>query len=199
MSDTLAPGAITRNGRPEGVVVERLTPHRDSRGTFLELFRETWRLGCRPIQWNAVTSGPGVLRGVHVHVRHDDLLVLVGGRMLIGLHDLRPWSPTFRASELLEVEAAAPQAVIVPVGVAHGLYFPEASLLVYGASEYFDPRDELACRWNAPSLGLPWPTTSPILSERDATSGDYASFLQDFRRAWSLAHEAAGTPECRSA
>jgi dTDP-4-dehydrorhamnose 3,5-epimerase len=179
---------------PDGVVVYPLTPHADHRGMFLEIFRESWDLGCQPIQWNAMTSAAGVLRGVHVHVRHADHLVAAAGRIFLGVHDLRPWSPTFGSSELLELDAKVPRAVVVPVGVAHGLYSPEPSLLVYGASRYWDPSDELACRWNSPMLRLPWPTTSPILSERDAAAGDYPSFLEAFRQTWSLAYGDASDP-----
>jgi dTDP-4-dehydrorhamnose 3,5-epimerase len=173
---------------PEGVVVHPLTLHPDPRGALVEIFRESWALGCRPLQWNAMRSAAGVLRGVHVHVRHVDHLVLAAGRMLLGVHDLRPWSPTSGASELIELDARAPCAVIVPVGVAHGLYSPEPSLLVYGASHYWDPGDELGCRWNAPELRLAWPVQSPILSERDTAAGDYSGLVEAFLGRWSVVH-----------
>jgi len=66
----------------DGVVVHDLTPHHDSRGNLVEIFRESWNLGDRPVQFNAVTSAVGVLRGVHVHVRHVDHLVLVSGQFV---------------------------------------------------------------------------------------------------------------------
>lgn len=179
---------LAGSARSDGVVVRTLTPQPDHRGVFLEIFREAWDLGCHPVQWNAVTSAAGVLRGVHVHVRHEDHLVMASGRLLVGLHDIRPWSATFGASEIIELDARAPCALVVPTGVAHGLYSPEPSLLVYGASRYWDKDDEIGCRWNDPRLRLSWPTTSPILSERDTTAADYPSFVQTFMRAWSSAH-----------
>ncbi len=197
MSHITAHAPTSGSPRLDGVAVHRLTPHSDNRGTFLEIFREAWDLGCRPVQWNTVSSGAGVLRGVHVHVRHVDHLVLAGGRMLLGLHDVRPWSPTFGASELLELDAGAPSAVVVPVGVAHGLYSAEPSLLVYGASHYWDPSDELACRWDTPELRLSWPTTSPTLSERDAMAGDYPILLESFLKAWSSAYGSVPTRGAR--
>jgi dTDP-4-dehydrorhamnose 3,5-epimerase len=108
---------------PAGVSLYALTPHRDARGSVLEIYRETWELGCRPVQFNALTSAVGVLRGVHVHVRHVDHMVLLSGRMVVGLHDMRPASPTAGASCLFELDAHEPRAVVVPPGVAHGLYF----------------------------------------------------------------------------
>jgi dTDP-4-dehydrorhamnose 3,5-epimerase len=136
-----------------------------------------------------MTSPTGVLRGVQVHVRRVDHLVLAAGRMLLGLHDLRPWSPTSGASELIALDARAPRAVIVPVGVAHGLYSTEPSLLVHGASHYWDADDDLACRWNAPELRLTWPVQSPVLSERDTTAADYSSFVKAFLAKWVAVHD----------
>jgi dTDP-4-dehydrorhamnose 3,5-epimerase len=174
----------------DGVVVHDLTPHHDSRGNLVEIFRESWNLGDRPVQFNAVTSAVGVLRGVHVHVRHVDHLVLVSGRMIFGLHDLRPWSPTARRSRQLELDTTTPRAVVIPVGVAHGFYFAEPSLLVYGASTYWNPDDEIACRWDAPELHLSWPTRAPILSEQDTVAGGYAAFNDRFLQRWVDVHGA---------
>lgn len=180
---------VSEHDLPSGVVVHALVPHRDERGCLTEIYREAWSLGCRPVQLNAVTSDAGVLRGVHVHVRHIDHLVVVAGRMLVGLHDLRPWSPTAGAARLIEINAAVPRAVVIPCGVAHGFYFFESSMLVYGVSHYWDPADEIACRWDCPELGIAWPTTAPTLSEGDAAAGDYPAFVETFRRSWTAVHE----------
>ena len=168
---------------PTGVLIHPLTPHTDSRGTLTEIYRESWGLGCRPVQLNAVSSAAGVLRGVHVHARHVDQICVVAGRMVLGLHDIRPTSMAARTSCLIDLDAADPHTVIIPIGVAHGFYFPEPSTMVYAVSEYWRAEDELACRWNSPELGLPWPTHAPMLSERDAVADDYATFVAMFRRA----------------
>ena len=194
MNRTPTVESTARRARPQDVVVHTLTPHSDHRGVFLEIFREVWNPGYQAVQWNAVASAGAVLRGVHVHVRHVDYLVPAAGRMLLGLHDLRPWSPTFGSSELVELDTRAPSAAIVPMGVAHGVYSLEPSVLVYGTSRYWDPSDELACRWDSPELGLSWPTTSPILSERDAAAADYPSCLQSFVQAWSSTYGSVPSP-----
>ena len=178
-------------GVPEGVVVRSLPPHPDSRGILVEIYRESWDLGCRPVQLNVVSSASGVLRGVHVHVRHADHLVVVAGRMVLGLHDLRPWSTTAGVSQLLEITADSFHAVVIPPGVAHGFYFPVPSMHVYGVSHYWDLADEMSCRWDADELGLAWPTGSPILSERDAAAGGYKAFEDKFLDVWSRVHGTA--------
>ena len=168
---------------PDGVELLRLEPHPDERGVFTELFRDSWGLGLVPVQWNAVRSEPNVLRGVHVHWRHADFLTVVSGRATIGLHDLRRGSPTEGAGTAVDLAADSPQALLIPTGVAHGFYFHEPSVHVYAVTHDWDPADELGCRWNDPELGIPWPCSDPMLSERDRDAGS----LSALRDAWHAA------------
>jgi hypothetical protein len=73
-------------------------------------------------------------------------------------------------------------------GGAHGFFFPDAALLVYGASHYWDPVDEISCRWDTEELGLDWPVGNPTLSERDTAAGGYAEFSDAFLRTWATVH-----------
>jgi len=155
---------------PDGVVIRPLETHRDDRGVFTELFRQSW-VGTRHLQWNAVSSRANVLRGVHVHLRHHDYLVLLRGRARIGLCDLRPESPTHRLACAVELSDSPLSAIQIPPGVAHGFYFYEPSLHVYAVTEYWSPDDELGCHFADPALGLKWPDPRPLLSPRDAALG----------------------------
>jgi len=169
---------------PEGVRLVPLTPHADERGIFTELFRGSWDVGVTPVQWNAVTSNANVLRGVHVHVRHADYLTLAVGRATIGLHDLRPDSPSEGLGTSVELDAGRPAALVIPVGVAHGFYFhTERAVHVYAVSHEFDPADELGCRWDDPGLDIDWPCAEPLISARDAALGS----LSDLRAVWRSA------------
>jgi dTDP-4-dehydrorhamnose 3,5-epimerase len=173
---------------PDGVLIRPLSLRQDTRGTLIEIFRAEWCLGCEAIQFNTVTSRAGVLRGVHVHVRHWDHIVVVAGRMLLGLHDLRSLTGTYQQSCMIELDADKPSAVVIPPGVAHGFYFPQSSILVYGTSHYWDVGDEIACRWSAPQLQLDWQDHAPIVSDRDAAADDYPTFLAAFKKAWAAVH-----------
>ncbi|MGH2906378.1 MAG: dTDP-4-dehydrorhamnose 3,5-epimerase family protein [Solirubrobacterales bacterium] len=168
------------NNLPFGVTLRDLAPHRDDRGVFTELFREEWADDDAPpfIQWNAVSSETGVLRGVHVHLVHHDYLTLVAGSAVIGLADLRDDSETFMQATCVDLSAAHPQALGIPPGVAHGFYFPEPATHVYAVSEYWDLADELGCRWDDPQLAIPWPQKSVRLSERDAELPPVAELLE---------------------
>jgi dTDP-4-dehydrorhamnose 3,5-epimerase len=151
--------------------------HRDQRGAFTEVYRREWDTGIAPVQWNAVTSDAGVLRGVHAHIRHDDYLLVLKGRASIGLRDLRQGSPTEGAAVLVELNAAELAALTIPHGVAHGFYFHEPSVHLYAVSRYWDPADELGCHWADAALEIPWPVAHATVSERDAHAGPLSALL----------------------
>jgi dTDP-4-dehydrorhamnose 3,5-epimerase len=163
---------------PAGTLLRPLEPHLDDRGSFTELYRAEWGTGVAPIQWNAVRSEAGVLRGVHVHIRHDDYLTVPIGRAAVGLRDLRRGSPTEGLSALVLL-GSDPAGLVIPHGVAHGFYFLEPSLHVYAVTEYWDVDDELSCRWDDPDLEIPWPAQSARVSERDAASQPLRALLDE--------------------
>jgi dTDP-4-dehydrorhamnose 3,5-epimerase len=180
-----APASIPVVGSlPHDLRLSPLVPHRDERGTFLELFREEWQPGVHPVQWNAVDSEAGVLRGVHVHPRHDDYLTVIRGSATVGVRDLREGSPTEGAAACVELSAEQPTAISIPHGVAHGFYFNRPSTHIYAVSSYWDPTDELGCRWCDPGLGIPWPQREARISPRDEALPSLEVLLGELRSAW---------------
>ncbi len=165
---------------PAGAYVRPLQMHSDDRGCFTEIFRNSWSDSALPVQWNAVSSRTGVLRGVHVHADHDDVLVVVQGCAIIGLHDIRRESPTFGLACTLDLRGAAQSALFVPRGVAHGFYFPEDSLMVYAVNTYWDSSDETGCHWADPKLGIAWGIERAITSPRDSHAGGFDDMCQNF-------------------
>jgi len=164
---------------PAGVVVRPLDPRVDARGVFTEVFRASWKTEAAPVQWNAVSSRSGVLRGAHVHPRHDDYLILLTGRASIGLRDIRHDSPSQGVVSLVGLRGDRPAALTIPRGVIHGFYFHEPSLHLYSVSEYWDPADELGCHWADPELGIAWPDRAPLLSERDEKAQSFRGLLEE--------------------
>lgn len=165
---------------PAGVIVTQLVTYPDARGTFTELFRESWLPDAGPFrQWNVVSSQANVLRGMHVHLRHHDLLAVLSGRVVYGLKDLRIGSPTFGVTAMVEVSNQPLTTLMIPPGVAHGYYSLTENLQFYAVSEYYDPADELGCRYDDPALALHWPTQGqdPILSARDADMPSLAELM----------------------
>lgn len=143
-----------------------LKMHNDSRGWFCEIFREEWD-AAKPPQWNTIFSKKNTLRGVHVHLDHYDYVTVPFGKMLLGLKDLRIHSSTYGVSDIVTLSPQHFSAWLIPPGVAHGFFFPEDSIVLYGLSNYWRADLDLACIWNDPDLGIDWPASTPIISKRD--------------------------------
>lgn len=154
----------------QGVELRSLEKKGDRRGFLGELFRKGWDEESNPCQWNVLESQENVLRGVQVHLRRIDYLLLLRGHISVGLCDLRPDSSTYGKGTLFELTGEEFKLLIIPPGVAHGFYFHEPSLQVQGMSQYWDVDDEVRIIWNDPQLNIPWPAISPLLSEKDAQS-----------------------------
>jgi dTDP-4-dehydrorhamnose 3,5-epimerase len=162
---------------PAGARLHPLVTHVDDRGGLAEIFRGTWDTDMRPVQWNFETTHADVLRGVHVHPRHYDYVIVLSGWASIGLQDLRRDSPTEGLAALIPVRGDRLVAITIPPGVAHGFYFHEPSSLVYAMSAYWNPNEFVGCLWSDPGLGIPWPTASAIVSERDAALPPVSAIL----------------------
>jgi dTDP-4-dehydrorhamnose 3,5-epimerase len=174
---------VSADGPPAPILGLRLVPlapQRDERGVFLEVFKDSWQLPVRPTQWSLVRSTARTLRGLYLHLRHDEMFVLVQGRAHVGLKDLRRGSPTFARAVLLELEADSPTAVVFPPGVLHGWYFSEPSAHLQAVSEEYDRYqhdDNLTCHWADPELGLDWPDPAPLLSPDGEGFGSLQALL----------------------
>lgn len=150
------------------VIVRELTVHGDHRGRVLEGWRSEWT----PFEVKQLTEGraqAGVLKGLHLHYKQWDWWRVITGRMLVGLYDARPDSPSHGQTMLFEINPDRPTAVGIPPGVAHGYYAITDLEMIYVLSEVYDPSDEHGVRWD--SVGLEWPFSGdgdgPIISQRD--------------------------------
>jgi dTDP-4-dehydrorhamnose 3,5-epimerase len=154
----------------DGVIRRALDANGDDRGDLTESWRTSWRLLPGVQQWNLVRSEPGVLRGVHIHLHHDEVVVLATGRLRLGVHDLRTWSPTHGVTELFDIDGSSPAAIVIPLGVAHGFFTVTPATLFVGTTTEYDPDDDVGIRWDDPALGFDWGIGDPLLSARDSSS-----------------------------
>jgi len=165
----------------KGVVLRALNRNIDSRGEFTEIFCGSWSDSIEAMQWSLVSSKAGVLRGMHLHQRHDEYLLCTAGRICIGLRDLRPGSTTKNTSCLLEVAGEDAVSITIPRGILHGWYFHENSVHIQSVSEEhssYHPDDNIGCRWDDPALEIPWPESSVVLSDRASDFPDLETLLQ---------------------
>jgi dTDP-4-dehydrorhamnose 3,5-epimerase len=170
-----------------GVRYGAVARHKDSRGSFRELWRAPEPGGpgmpASPaadspfVQANLSTSAAGVLRGLHLHRRQLDYWVVASGTAFVALVDVRRMLAEGADRPAVETrELAADDWVVIPEGVAHGFLALEPLELLYLVTNWYDGSDELGFAWDDAAVGVPWPSVSattdgrPIVSERDASN-----------------------------
>lgn len=172
-TESAAPCALTL----EGVFLWSLEARHDARGMLMECWSDRWPQRLQPRQWAAVQSHAGALRGMHLHRRHDEAIVVLSGRCAVGLHDLRSDSNSHGRSLLLELDGSTPQCLQFPPGIVHGWLALSDCLHLQAVSEphaeYADD-DNPGCRWDDPGLGLRWPRAPTLCSARSAGFGSLA-------------------------
>jgi dTDP-4-dehydrorhamnose 3,5-epimerase len=151
--------------------------HGDERGFVVETFRvDAWHeLGVDAdfVQENHSRSRQGTLRGLHFQTSPGQakLVRCLRGRIWDAVVDLRSDSPTFRRWEGHELDDERHRQLYVPVGFAHGFcVLSETADVAYKLSSFYDPETEAGIAWDDPEIGIEWPLTDPVLSERDRTA-----------------------------
>jgi dTDP-4-dehydrorhamnose 3,5-epimerase len=156
---------------------------RDTRGFFFESYSEgRYRDSGMSEVWvqdNHSSSVQGTLRGLHYQSTPGQakLLRVTRGRIFDAIVDIRPGSPTFGKWHAEEIDAEQHCQMYIPIGFAHGFcVLSDIAEVQYKVSSPYDGAHECAIRWNDPEIGLAWPISAPILSERDQVSETFASF-----------------------
>lgn len=155
----------------DGVFVAPIKAYEDERGAFMETFRREWFpwVNWDRIQSNCSISKAGVLRGLHYHHHQIDYWMVMRGTVRVGMVDLRPSSPTYMETHVLELGDPNIAGLFIPEGVAHGFYAVTDVVLTYLVNNYYDGgRDENGVAWNDPDIGINWGIDNPIVSPRDA-------------------------------
>jgi dTDP-4-dehydrorhamnose 3,5-epimerase len=161
--------------------------HADERGWFSEVFHEKrlrdLGITCRFVQDNHSSSKrAGTLRGLHFQLppmAQAKLVMVLRGRILDVVVDVRRNSPTFGKYVSVELSTEAGHQLYVPVGFAHGFLTLEDEVVVmYKVSNYYSPAHDSGICWNDPDIAFPWPFKHAdiIISEKDRR----LSFLKNF-------------------
>ncbi|MBW2109491.1 MAG: dTDP-4-dehydrorhamnose 3,5-epimerase [Deltaproteobacteria bacterium] len=148
--------------------------HTDPRGRFLETYRaaiyadngipETF------VQDNLSYSAQGVLRGLHYQCTQAQgkLVWVVSGQVFDVAVDIRVGSPTFGRWVGIMLSSKKHNQIYVPEGFAHGFcVVSNTATVAYKCTRYYAPQHDRGIRWNDPALGIDWPVSNPILSEKD--------------------------------
>ncbi|SEN16453.1 dTDP-4-dehydrorhamnose 3,5-epimerase [Niastella yeongjuensis] len=92
----------------------------------------------------------------------------IAGQVLDVIVDLRKDSPTFLQWNSVELSAENRNMLYIPEGFAHGFQtLTDNCELLYHHTALYKPGAEGGLRFNDPRLGINWPITPTVISERD--------------------------------
>lgn len=150
--------------------------HGDSRGFFMEsyneaIFQEHGILQTFIQDNQSLSAESGVLRGLHYQLNpkaQTKLIRVLSGAIYDVIVDIRRNSPTFGQWVGVILSEHNHRQLLVPRGFAHGFctLVPNTQVF-YKVDEYYSPENDRGILWNDPALGIDWPTSSPILSDKD--------------------------------
>ena len=146
----------------------------DKRGFFMETYnQERYRkagISQAFIQDNLSFSVKGTLRGLHFQINQPQakLVQVISGEIFDVAVDIRKGSPTFGQWTGVNLSSETKRQLFVPEGFAHGLcVLSEAALFLYKCSDLYMQAGEGGIFWSDPAIGIEWPTTEPIISDKD--------------------------------
>jgi len=157
-----------------GVLVLEPRVFADDRGYFLEAFHkrrfEEVGLNLEFVQDNHSRSRRDVVRGLHYQIEHAQgkLCRVMRGEVFDVAVDLRMGSPTFGCWTGIVLSEENRLQLYLPPGIAHGFgVLSEVADFVYKCTDYYSPQFECTLLWNDPALGIDWPISDPVLSDKD--------------------------------
>ena len=172
---------VIETGLPGCLVIEPAV-FGDDRGYFFE----TWNadrygehgLPTRFVQSNVSSSARGVLRGLHYQWPNPQgkLVSVLEGEVYDVAVDIRRGSPHFGRWAAVVLSAENKRQLWIPEGFAHGfVVLSERAIFSYLCTAPYDKATDTGVRWNDAAIGIDWPVSEPLLSDKDAK----APFLGD--------------------
>lgn len=162
---------------PEVVEIQA-TRHEDSRGHFVETFRQDWFAAkvadASFVQDNqALNFRRGTIRGLHAQIppcAQGKLVCCVAGSILDVAVDVRRGSRTFGAWVSVTLSAEQGNQLWVPEGFLHGYCtLSDNCLISYKVTAPYSREHNRGVRWDDPDIGVTWPSVADptLLSDAD--------------------------------
>ena len=162
-----------------GVVIIEPQVFGDARGWFMESWSakkmEDAGIHVSFVQDNhSFSAQKGTLRGLHYQLNpmaQAKLLRASRGAIFDVAVDIRRGSPTYAQWVGVELSAENYRQLFIPRGFAHGFITLTDNVEVqYKADNLYAPDCDGNIRWDDPAIGVAWPLTPTVLSEKDANA-----------------------------
>ncbi|UKS31258.1 dTDP-4-dehydrorhamnose 3,5-epimerase [Paenibacillus sp. HWE-109] len=160
----------------DGLLIVEPDVYGDHRGFFMESYHRLKMaeqgIDIAFVQDNhSLSKDVGVLRGLHYQLNpraQTKLIRVVSGAIYDVAVDIRKSSATFGQWIGVVLSEENKRQLLVPQGFAHGFCTiqPQTQVL-YKVDEYYSPENDRGILWSDPAIGIDWPTSHPILSDKD--------------------------------
>lgn len=162
-----------------GVVILEPQVFGDARGWFIESWSkkkmETIGISVDFVQDNhSFSAEKGTLRGLHYQLNpmaQAKMLRVSRGAIFDVAVDIRRGSPTYAKWVGVELSAENYRQLFIPRGFAHGFITLTDDVEVqYKADNFYSPDCDGNIRWNDPEIGVVWPISPRVLSDKDSSA-----------------------------
>lgn len=171
------------------VILVKPRVFRDQRGWLIESYKKSdfERAGIVAdfVQDNHSRSvGRGAVRGLHYQKEpkaQGKLVRCTRGEVFDVVVDIRVGSPTFGRFAQASLSEENCHMLWVPPGFAHGFCaLTDVAEIQYKITAEYSPEHDRSILWNDPAIGIHWPVTDPVLSDKDAKAPTLAKADNNF-------------------
>jgi len=159
----------------DGVMIIEPDVFGDHRGFFMETYQgeRYCNAGITPafVQDNLSFSVKNTLRGLHYQISRPQakLVQVITGEIFDVVVDIRAGSSTFGRWLGVRLSEENRHQLFIPTGFAHGFcVLSDTAHFMYKCSDYYIPHDEGGILWSDSTIGIDWPVSAPIISDKDA-------------------------------
>lgn len=164
---------IEKTGLEGVLAITPPTNFEDFRGSYVEIYNQELfnEVGIKHdfVQDDISTSSKGVLRGIHGDRKTWKLISCLYGSFYFVVVNNDPNSKEFKKSFGMTLSDRNRIQVLVPPSFGNGHFVTsELAIFHYKQTTYYDRGSQFTIKWNDPEYSVWWPTTNPILSQRDS-------------------------------
>lgn len=165
---------VSQTSLPGVLSISRGRPFKDRRGTYSTIYQrdEYFKKGVIIdfVEQDSSFSKVNVLRGLHGDDKTYKMICCLFGSFYLAVVNYDKSSDHFGLWETFVVSAENGLQILIPPKHLNGhlILSSRGAIFHYNQSHYYSgQKNQWSVKWDDPRFNIPWPTTNPILSDRD--------------------------------